>query len=166
MKTEIALNKAESDIIWRERFPKTETWNCVRLLVESGRRDLESCSMHKWGQACFILTGYQKGFNECYFQPFPGFPRFMFSPFTGTSQQSPSQASVYAPKTCSCLEKGGKRTSFLLLLFEAHPIVKRMFGLSFCSVVPSQMPQRSVTGEDLLAKSSFYQSNEPEEDGN
>lgn len=78
------------------------------------------------------------------------------------------------PGFCLCAQnmfllrkKGrGGGTSFLLLLFEAQPIVTRMFGLSFCHVVPSEMPQRSVTGEDLLAKSCFYQSNEPEEDGN
>lgn len=37
LKAEIAPNKAELDIVRRESFPKTETWNCVRLLVESGR---------------------------------------------------------------------------------------------------------------------------------
>lgn len=92
-------------VSWNRNLELCQTSGWKRMLR---RRDLESCSVHKWGQTCFGFTGYQKGFNERYFKPFPGFPHF-FSPFAGTSQKQPSQASAYAARTFSCWEeKWGK----------------------------------------------------------
>lgn len=170
-KVEIAPNKAESDNMWRESFlkqkPGTVSDFCWKRTLR--RRDLESCSVRKWGQTCFVCTEYQKGFNERYFQPFPGFPHF-FSPFAGTSQEQPSQAPAYTARTCSCREeKWGKS-----LVPPAAAIWKIMYSYEdvgvacHWAVFCHQKRYRNLWLEryNLPAKSCFYQSNEPEEAGN
>lgn len=75
--------------------------------------------------------------------------RTFFSPFAGTSQEQPSQASASAARTCSCREESGARALFLLLLllFGKSSIVTRMLGLSLGCVLPSEMPPQSTTGD-------------------
>lgn len=80
-------------------------------MVESGRFGAviwRAVPCTNEGKHVSLAKGYQKGFNERYFRPFPGFPYF-FSPFAGTSQEQTSQASACTARTCSFTEeKWGK----------------------------------------------------------
>lgn len=154
-------------VVWE--FPKTETWICVRLLVESGalrRRDLESCSAHKWGQARFVSTGYQKGFNKRYFRPFPGFSAIYVQSIYGDWPTASIRGSCSRGQKKKKKKKEGTGRLSRRCCLEKNLQLRGCSGCLFRRVVPSETPESSVRCTISLAKSCFYQSNEPEEAGN
>lgn len=151
-------------------FPKTETWNCVRLLVESGFSGAviwRAAPCTNEGKRVSFSQDTRRGLTSAISSHFWDFRTFSVH-LLGLAKSSHHRLLLPRPEHVLVEKKVGQEPcSSCCCCLENHLQLRRCWGCHW-AVFCRQKCHRNLQLEmyDLQAKSCFYQSNEPEEADN